>query len=293
MSPVCAGVYRAAGRLGYGKWNPPERLQVGRSYVSWTHLRLAQVTDLVTKLELICPLRAILIFVRHLLNSQAATNQHMIATHKLILALFVFSSPWASGASVVFQFGGVIQTSSFSGPSYPISWTTAGGVVGQSISIIYAFESSTLDSNALSNVGFYSNSVTSASLSFNGYQSTFTPSTSRIDIGNNVGAGPFDSYDMRVDGVPSAAFLSLRLLDGTAAVFTDDTLPTTLNLSNFLMSSQGQLDGPGGAFSPTLRFTITSVTVIPEPGTLTLVGGGALILLRRRRESHSNLRTSS
>jgi hypothetical protein len=217
----------------------------------------------------------------------------MIATHKLILALFALSSPWASGASVVFQFGGVIQNSSFNSPPYPLSWTTAGGVVGQAITIIYAFESNTIDSNALTNVGFYSNSVSSASISFNGYQSTFTPSTSRIDISNNVGAVPFDSYDMRVDGVPNAAFCSIRLIDGTAAVFTDDTLPTTLNLSNFLMSSQGQLDGPGGFFSPTLRFTITSVAVIPEPGTLALACCGALIMLQRRRVIPSNLQTGS
>jgi len=224
---------------------------------------------------------------------QTQITKNMTATYKLIPVLLAFSSPFASGSSVIFQFGGVIQTSSFNAPTYPLAWTNAGGVVGQTINITYVFESSTLNTGGIPNQGLYLNSVSSATVAFNGYQSTFTPSSSRIDVGNNVGGSPSDYDYLNVDGVPNAAFFTIMLLDATATAFSNIALPTNLNLLDFPTQAQGQLDGPGGIFSPTMRYSITSFAVIPEPGTLTLAGGSALFMLRRRREHTSNRWTNS
>lgn len=207
----------------------------------------------------------------------------MTATYKLIPVLFAFSSPFASGASVIFQFGGVIQSSSFNAPTYPLAWTNAGGVVGQTINLTYVFESNTINSGGLPTQGVYLNALSSATIAFNGYQSTFTPSSSRIDVGDNAGGTAVDLYNLRVDGVPNAAFFTIALQDAAAIAFSNIALPTNLNLLDFPSQAQGQFDGPGGFFSPTMRYSITSFSTIPEPGTLTLAGGSALFLLRRRK----------
>lgn len=204
----------------------------------------------------------------------------MFPPFKSILTLFACLGCSAPAATVVFQFGGIITSSSFVSP---LSWTNAGGVVGQPITITYTFESGTADSVPLTTLGTYLNAVSLASLDFNGYQSTFVPTTSEFDVYDNPPATTYDAYVLRVNGVPGAAFFEIRLQDGTASEFSSDALPTNLNLANFLTNKQGQLDGPGGAFSATMRFNITSFNVIPEPATVPLSIAGALLLLRRAR----------
>lgn len=186
----------------------------------------------------------------------------------------------------------------------PITWEFAGEItrvsdpndffggaviVGSPFSGSYTFESTTPDSDPDdARFGLYDNAITSISgevgnLTFLGpFRSTNFPpgSTNFIWISNDPA---LDDYLVRsgINLLGETVDLEMLLVDGTGAMFRSDSLP-------LLPPDLGSLDTAGFSIffeSEASGFSIAAplTSLVPEPGTLALIGLGALVLLKRRR----------
>ncbi|MEM6550922.1 MAG: PEP-CTERM sorting domain-containing protein [Planctomycetota bacterium] len=81
--------------------------------------------------------------------------------------------------------------------------------------------------------------------------------------------------------------IDFELVDSSEMVFSDVSLPSAINFDDFdentIRFRYFQGEGDSGAFINPAVYTITSLTLVPEPTSLALLGlGGLLVTLRRR-----------
>ena len=96
-----------------------------------------------------------------------------------------------------------------------------------------------------------------------------------------------DIFSFGVDG-PQGDFdfgsYGVQFYDSTGTVFDNDDLPMSFELAQFdsaRLTILGRKIPSSGSFD--IGGEITSITLIPEPGTVLLLGFGGLALLRKRR----------
>ena len=78
----------------------------------------------------------------------------------------------------------------------------------------------------------------------------------------------------------------VSLIDSTRQAFTDDSLPLSLDINDFTSSKlgiSGFKDPQRDFFS--IEGTITSLTLVPEPATMSLLFGGLLLMNVRRKRA--------
>lgn len=195
----------------------------------------------------------------------------------LVAVATVMQAAPASGGLVTWEFTGEIT-------SVKDTSGLLGGavVVGTPFSGSFTFESTTFDSNAALDVGWYANANTDIS-GFLGGLGFSGPGlgTNAVSVTNGAaGSGPdrldsFGSVDLIADGLT----FWLSLIDSSGTAFVNDDLPVAPpDLNSFdsatirFLRQTGDID---------LLGEITSLT--PDPSTLSLLVFGSLAALRRRR----------
>lgn len=185
----------------------------------------------------------------------------------------------ALGELITFEFAGEIT-------SVQDDYGLLGGAVtiGTPFSGLYTFESTTPDMWPYSlETGVYPATMVVAGHVGEFQFSGITGTADLIVIGNGSPLDPPDSYltSWSVDFAGQPAGAGIELVDNTGIAFSRDSLPLSPpRLSRFDERTFGI--GAGGEIPHLgLLGEITSLT--PEPGTLTLLALGALVLGRRRR----------
>ncbi len=79
--------------------------------------------------------------------------------------------------------------------------------------------------------------------------------------------------------------IRIKLQDSTETVFSDTSLPLSLNLSSFDNAGGSIFSADGSSNFYSIGFSIDTLTLVPEPATMTLLALGGLALLGRRRRS--------
>jgi hypothetical protein len=148
-------------------------------------------------------------------------------------------------------------------------------------------------------VGLYPGAASNLAFDFGGYvASADGPAGTQVQVENDaMGGAPFDRFiaSKTCNNTCTAATLDIWSLvgmtflvsDSTAAVFSDDSIPLSLDLADFNQRAASlEFVDPERTSGPTVSALLTAVTyTVPEPGTLALLalGAGLLAALRRRR----------
>lgn len=110
-----------------------------------------------------------------------------------------------------------------------------------------------------------------------------------ISDGVSTGFTDITGTEILVNGSPESGRIGIQFDDADATAFSSDSLPSTLNLSDF-ESITATIDGeepfPGGApFVYSVDFSINSITAtaVPEPSTLAVLGIAGTSLMARSR----------
>lgn len=157
-------------------------------------------------------------------------------------------------------------------------------------------DASFVDSDASPDRGFYDGAVSDRFVRVGNYVAT-APSGLLL-VRDAVAAPNADEFyvDGDVTGPPVAGLapgnLILFILDPTLEAFESDSIPTSLDFSDFSLGSV-QLFFPEGSESNAVGITLTSLSYVPvpEPGAGALVLAGALTLATTRgRRSGSRAR---
>lgn len=177
------------------------------------------------------------------------------------------------------------------------SLASGGVVVGAPVSGVMVFESTTSDSDPDPLFGSYLGAVTDLRADFPALAVTFEASGAEQVLLNLEGSGVPFVYAAQGGGADSTAtfasvLFSLELVDSSNAAFPNDSLPLSRPpLSALDPYSAAQAASLGFttrlhlAFSPTASVDVELTSLVPEPGTLTLLGAGLALstLLRRSR----------
>jgi len=193
-----------------------------------------------------------------------------------------FVAPIAvNAAPVTFYFTGVVEAVA---PMLATEFSVLESVVGS-----YTFESTTMDSDPSDPTsGIYDNAISAITVTFGGDYTVTEGSDNAIFSGNDA---PNDAYAVFLTNptAPTIAGLNLGVLffgivDTDATGFTSDALllipPSFSEFENF-SSGAIFLGNP----NQSVNFRLTSLTLIPEPATLVLLGMGliGLAMTARRR----------
>jgi hypothetical protein len=165
---------------------------------------------------------------------------------------------------------------------------------GEEVFGFFRIDAGVEDSEPSAEDGHYEGAVSDRYLRIGDYEAT--ASTGELFIRNAPG-DPFADYfsvEGEVSG-PAVAGLApgnfaFSLLDPSRQVFSDDAIPSSLDLADFDAPVVVRLFFPDGNVSYGLELTISSLTYlpVPEPGGAWLAAAGALTMGalrgRRRRE---------
>ncbi len=170
--------------------------------------------------------------------------------------------------------------------------------VGDGITGSYVYDSDTLDSSAEPDYGeyLYTSQPYGILLTGGGFVFQFDPDNVDLWIGIGNGyIGGDDTYSIRsYNNLPlyddvSVGIIGWQLNDPSGTALSSDALLATAPVLEDWYSAEGlRIDGgipdEYGKFieSFLIRAPVTSVEVIPEPGTVMLLGLGGLVLLRIR-----------
>jgi hypothetical protein len=146
-------------------------------------------------------------------------------------------------------------------------------------------------------VGLYPSAGSNFAFDFGGYSASATgPGGTQVRVENNaMGGAPFDRFvgSKTCNNDCTAATLDIWSLvnmtflvsDSTAAVFSDDSIPTSFDLTDFNQRSASlEFIDPERTAGPTVSALLTAVTyTVPEPGALALLALGMGIVVAFRR----------
>jgi len=215
----------------------------------------------------------------------------LIASAVIALSITSYAVP------ITFTYSGTVNRTDGFSNSAPFE-----AFLGETMSLIYTFESFTPDSNRSVN-GAYLGSITALEL-------TIGPNTYRADTGNiiitNNGVNP-DQYLVDVPtglkgpgvGGISVMDFDLNFSDFTHSVFDGDALPTVQPEPSDFSEAALWLTFDNQdflSFEPEFGIIMADGTVqaapVPEPGTLLMLAAGStgLLLYNRRRKSKRPLR---
>jgi len=173
------------------------------------------------------------------------------------------------------------------------------GMLDKTFNMTIVYDDATSDANASLDRGDYGAGIVSMYASIDGQALTLSPhpesnSLDSLNVLNNYG-GPdfFDEFTASTDnlnldplnvslgglGPYTRIKTGLRLSDSSQTVFSDDSLPTTLDLADFDLGFMYVLLFPQtNDFNTRVDATITSLTVtstsVPEPSVLALMATG-------------------
>jgi len=209
----------------------------------------------------------------------------------LLVAVVLFAAAGQVNATLVqFDFTGIAS-------SVPDPFNNFGGNVnvGDSFSGSFAYDLSTPDIQPAPSAGFYVQSpVTTAS---------FSAAVGPLSFQTEAGT---DFKVTVIDGSSDELLISSTLLDstgdrwitewrvgynpGAAGPFSNDSLPTSLDLADFniFLSFRLSAESPSqpGLYGDALWGSLETLTAVPEPSTLALAAFGfvGMIALGRRRQ---------
>lgn len=185
----------------------------------------------------------------------------------------------ASAATITVTFTGTV--------SFVATDLASGFTVGDPVSGTFQYDSDAADTvPADPMLGFYPG-ATGFAFDFGGYLATGDAPGSAVQVDNDaMGTGLFDRFIASktcgtCTGANVGAF-SLQnitfLLSGPSTIFSDDSLPTQLELTDFTQRS-ASLEFTNGMTGPQVSALVESLTVtVPEPGALALLASGAVSL---------------
>ncbi len=194
----------------------------------------------------------------------------------------------AAGASTTARAG--LITFSFAGTVDSVDPTLGGTfLVGQTLTGTYTFESTTVARAGSNSTFAVFDALTNLDFTLGSYSAS-SSGAPEIQVDNDPPLPNVDRYAVvsrASDGLTGPAvagqslnFFGFRLDDSTNTVFTDAlVLPTSLNLSDFDNRQFFIFFGDSPAI---VSGTITSVSAVPEPSSLTLAGLGGLFGLGLR-----------
>jgi hypothetical protein len=215
--------------------------------------------------------------------------QRLAAASRLLCVFGLFlvanqATTFADPITVIFE--GTITT------QLGNTWTQPGFAVGQRFVGVYVFESTTPGNPSATNFGGippdrmpYPGTLLSFTVTSGG--NTLTSSGS-LQNGILVDWGLIDSYLVILNSFESELYIDLR--SSNQSLFTSPALPTSLPpVAAFDQSAffRARTIGGEGGFA-WAQGNIDRITVVPEPGTLVLLGSGGFGLgaarwLRKRR----------
>lgn len=198
--------------------------------------------------------------------------------------------PWAaSAATITVTFTGAVN---FVAPQLSAFFT-----VGDPVSGSFQIDSDTPDLlPADPVVGLHSSAGSNFAFDFGGYLASATgPGGTQVRVENDaMGGAPFDRFvtSKTCNNDCTAATLDIWSLvnmtflvsDSTAAVFSDDSIPTSLDLADFGQRTANlEFIDPERTAGPTVAALLSAVTyTVPEPGALALLALAAALLSARR-----------
>jgi hypothetical protein len=199
---------------------------------------------------------------------------------RLALAcVLVFAGSAAQGTPFVVTFSGTITSVD---PNLASQFT-----VGQPVSGSFAFDSAAIDQiPANTQIGQYI--ATNATLQIG--SESYGDANAAIIIDD--GTAPGDQYELVADsltGNPVGAFApqfwELHLQDSSASVYSDDSLPTSLDLTDFDNTFVLLRFGDGASTFADLTASVDSIAVVPEPASALLLLGALARLARHASRS--------
>jgi hypothetical protein len=195
----------------------------------------------------------------------------------LCLALAAVVPTAAAADTITVTFTGTVD--------FVATQLSSGFTVGDPVSGTFQYSSTATDTLPADPVfGIYPGADNFA-FDFGGYVATAAAGGSGVEVQNDMNGGAFDLYkgSKTCNGTCTAAMVDefalagmTFLLSGPATIFPDDSLPTSLDLTDFTQRN-ASLEFTNGVTGPEVTALVQSLTVtvtVPEPATLVLVLGG-------------------
>lgn len=179
-------------------------------------------------------------------------------------------------AEIIGEFTGTVEN--FSGPANILDFFD-GPFVGS-----YRFDATTPDSNGSVSDGSYA-AITDYRVEF---RSGYTVSSTSGDIlveDTSIGTDLYQVFSNSLNGSPSSILgitlspkqMQLQLSDSSGTALSSDALPLILDLDDF-DSGQFTIALDWGFLDIDITAELTSFSVVPEPGTVALLGSGLLLV---------------